>query len=80
MKRTREGFNKIDTVIKHVLDKIDSLYGKKESITGTPSGFPDLDQLTAGFQNIRLDNYRRPAVGRQDRFRAQHRPGSGDQA
>lgn len=54
LKRAREGFHKIDSVIKRVLDKIDSLYGKKEAITGTPSGFPDLDQLTAGFQNADL--------------------------
>ena len=65
LKRSREGFTKIDTVIKRVLDKIDSLYGKKESITGTSSGFPDLDQLTAGFQNADLIIIAaRPAVGK----------------
>lgn len=65
LKRVREGFHKIDTVIKRVLDKIDSLYGKKEAITGTPSGFPDLDQLTAGFQNADLIIIAaRPAVGK----------------
>lgn len=65
LKRAREGFHKIDSVIKRVLDKIDSLYGKKESITGTSSGFPDLDQLTAGFQNADLIIIAaRPAVGK----------------
>ena len=65
MKRTREGFFKIDSVIKRVLDKIDSLYGKKESITGISSGYPDLDQLTAGFQNADLIIIAaRPAVGK----------------
>ena len=65
LNRSREGFYKIDTVIKRVLDKIDSLYGKKEAITGTPSGYPDLDQLTAGFQNADLIIIAaRPAVGK----------------
>jgi replicative DNA helicase len=65
LKRTREGFHKIDSVIKRVLDKIDSLYGKKEAITGTPSGYPDLDQLTAGFQNADLIIIAaRPSVGK----------------
>ena len=54
LKRVREGFHRIDSVIKGVLEKIDRLYGKPESITGIPSGFPDLDQLTAGFQNAGL--------------------------
>jgi replicative DNA helicase len=65
LKRVREGFYRIDSVIKRVLDKIDSLYGKKEAITGTPTGFPDLDQLTAGFQNSDLIIIAaRPAVGK----------------
>ena len=65
MKREREGFHKIESVIKRVLDKIDSLYGKKEAITGTPTGFPDLDQMTAGFQNSDLIIIAaRPSVGK----------------
>src|SRR3989338_5847370 len=65
LKRVREGFHKIDSVIKRVLDKIDSLYGKKEAITGTHSGFPDLDQITAGFQSADLIIIAaRPAVGK----------------
>jgi replicative DNA helicase len=65
LKRVREGFHKIDTVIKRVLDKIDSLYDKKEAITGIPTGYPDLDRLTAGFQNADLIIVAaRPAVGK----------------
>ncbi len=65
LKRVREGFHKIDTVIKGVLDKIDSLYDKKEAITGIPTGFPDMDKLTAGFQNADLIIIAaRPAVGK----------------
>jgi replicative DNA helicase len=65
LKRVREGFYKIDEVIKRVLDKIDSLYDKKEAITGITTGFPDLDRLTAGFQNADLIIIAaRPAVGK----------------
>ena len=65
LKRIREGFYKINDVLKKVLDKIDRLYGKKETITGIPSGFPDLDNLTAGFQNADLIIIAaRPAVGK----------------
>ncbi|MFA5840361.1 MAG: replicative DNA helicase [Candidatus Margulisiibacteriota bacterium] len=65
LKRVREGFFRIDSVIKGVLDKIDSLYGKKDAITGTPTGFADLDQMTAGFQNSELIIIAaRPSVGK----------------
>ncbi|MFC1571631.1 replicative DNA helicase, partial [Candidatus Margulisiibacteriota bacterium] len=65
LKRVREGFSKIDSVIKGVLDKIDSIYEKKETITGMPTGFADLDKLTAGFQNADLIIIAaRPAVGK----------------
>ncbi|MDI6731412.1 MAG: replicative DNA helicase [Candidatus Margulisbacteria bacterium] len=65
LKRVREGFSKIDSVIKGVLDRIDSLYGKKDAITGTPTGFTDLDQMTAGFQNSELIIIAaRPSVGK----------------
>jgi replicative DNA helicase len=65
LNRARQGFHKIDTVIKGVLDKIDSLYDKKESITGAPTGYPDLDKMTAGFQNADLIIIAaRPSVGK----------------
>ncbi|MFA4966600.1 MAG: replicative DNA helicase [Candidatus Margulisiibacteriota bacterium] len=65
MKRVHEGFHKIDSVLKNVLDRIDRLYGKKEHITGIPTGFADLDNLTAGFQNSDLIIIAaRPSVGK----------------
>ena len=65
LKRVREGFHRVDSVIKNVLDKIDSLYGKKDAITGIPSGFPDIDHMTAGFQNADLIIIAaRPSVGK----------------
>lgn len=65
LKRVREGFHKIDEVLKRVLDRIDRLYGKKENITGIPTGYADLDNLTAGFQNADLIIIAaRPSVGK----------------
>ncbi|MBU0686667.1 MAG: replicative DNA helicase [Candidatus Margulisbacteria bacterium] len=65
LNRIREGFYKIDSVLKKVLDKIDKLYGKAESITGAPTGYADLDHLTAGFQNSDLIIIAaRPSVGK----------------
>ena len=65
MRRSKQGFSKIDNVLKTVLDRIDMLYGKKESFTGIPSGFPDLDKLTAGFQNSEMIIIAaRPSVGK----------------
>lgn len=65
LKRVRQGFHKIDNVLKNVLDRIDTLYGKKDSITGIPTGFPDLDKITAGFQNAEMIIIAaRPSVGK----------------
>jgi replicative DNA helicase len=35
---------------KAAMARVESLYDRKEAITGVPSGFHDLDQLTAGWQ------------------------------
>lgn len=65
LKRVHEGFHKIDEVLKKVLDRIDRLYGKKEHITGVPTGFTDLDNMTAGLQNSDLVIIAaRPSVGK----------------
>ena len=65
LKRVREGFHKIDSVLKKVLDKIDKLYGKADPITGAPTGYPDLDNMTAGFQPSDLIIIAaRPSVGK----------------
>lgn len=37
-------------VVKDTFKMIEYLYSKKETITGVPSGFQDLDEMTAGFQ------------------------------
>jgi len=49
-KRTRVSFSPMKDVVKDTFKMIEHLYDKKEAITGVPSGFKDLDELTAGFQ------------------------------
>lgn len=37
-------------IVRHSIEKIEYLYNRKAEVTGVPSGFKDLDKLTAGFQ------------------------------
>ncbi len=46
----RQGFVGIEHIIKNSFEFIESLYERKELITGVPSGFADLDSKTSGFQ------------------------------
>ncbi|MEW5745690.1 MAG: replicative DNA helicase [Nitrospirota bacterium] len=49
-KRTKTSFATMDSVIKDSIRIIEQLYDKKEAITGVPTGFKDLDEMTSGFQ------------------------------
>jgi replicative DNA helicase len=49
-KRTKTSFSKLKDLVKDTFKTIEQLYNKKEAITGMPSGFKDLDELTSGFQ------------------------------
>lgn len=48
--RVKAGFVPIRAILKHSFDVIDQLYEKKMQVTGVPSGFTELDKMTAGFQ------------------------------
>jgi len=48
--RVRPSFYPIRDVVKGSFKTLERLYEKKDLITGVPSGFKDLDRLTAGFQ------------------------------
>jgi replicative DNA helicase len=48
--RLGRSFARVAEVIDPSLDLIDRLYSGKAGITGIPTGFYDLDELTAGFQ------------------------------
>ncbi len=49
-RRTKTSFFTLKEVIKSSFEMIEHLYDKKEAITGIPSGFKQLDELTTGFQ------------------------------
>ncbi len=48
--RVRPSFFPIKDVVKDSFRILERLYEKKELVTGIPSGFKDLDRMTAGFQ------------------------------
>ena len=48
--RVRPSFYSIKDVVKDSFKILERLYEKKELVTGVPSGFKELDRLTAGFQ------------------------------
>jgi len=49
-KRVKASFSRLKDVIKSSFEMIEHLYDRKETITGVPSGFKDLDNYTTGFQ------------------------------
>jgi replicative DNA helicase len=49
-KRVRPSFYSIRDVVKESFKTIERLFQKKEAVTGVPSGFKELDRMTAGFQ------------------------------
>jgi len=48
--KIKQAFNPLKDVLKNSIKRVEELYEKKELITGIPSGFTELDKLTAGFQ------------------------------
>jgi replicative DNA helicase len=49
--RVKPGFIPLNMLTKPTLDMIKNLSERREAVTGVPSGFRDLDNLTAGFHN-----------------------------
>lgn len=61
----RKNFDTIDSVLVKTIQRIEDLRHKNEDITGVPSGFSRLDQITYGWQNTDLIILAaRPAVGK----------------
>jgi replicative DNA helicase len=52
--RTREGFTRIKELLWPTMERIEALQHGGQTITGVPSGFSDLDEMTSGFQNADL--------------------------
>ncbi len=48
--RGRRGYLKVQELLAHALDRIDTLFRKGSAVTGVATGFTDFDELTAGLQ------------------------------
>lgn len=48
--RINTPYHPVNLILKDTIKYIEDLYEKKESVTGMPTGFVDLDNKTAGFQ------------------------------
>jgi len=63
--RTRSGFVSVQDTIKEAISRIQELHEFEGEITGTPTGFKDIDKLTAGLQDSDLVIVAgRPAMGK----------------
>jgi replicative DNA helicase len=64
-KRVRPSFFKMGDMIMDTIKTIEKLFERKELVTGVPTGFIDLDRLTAGLQSSDLIIVAaRPSVGK----------------
>ena len=48
--RERVGFSRVKDLLWPAMDRLESLARREQSVTGVPTGFTDLDELTSGFQ------------------------------
>lgn len=63
--RSSSGFISIRDVLMEVFERVEFLYNHRGGTTGIPSGFVDLDKMTAGFQrNDLIILAARPSVGK----------------
>lgn len=64
-RKNTSGFRNIKDVLVNVYDNIEVLHNRKGDVTGIPTGFVDLDRMTAGFQrNDLIIVAARPSVGK----------------
>lgn len=49
-KRLRDDIVPVKPLLSSAMEQIEMLYERGENVTGVASGFPDLDEMTAGFQ------------------------------
>jgi len=63
-RKTRASFVRIGDLMMSTYKHIEELYTRKELVTGVPTGFTDLDRITAGC-SLRSDRGRgRPSMGK----------------
>lgn len=60
-----DSYRGVHDIIAETIEAIEKLYHTKDSYTGVPSGFPDLDNMTSGFQKSEFIVIgARPSVGK----------------
>ncbi len=60
-----ESYREVGEIISETIEAIERLYQTKDSYTGIPSGFSELDNMTSGFQNSEFIVLgARPSVGK----------------
>ncbi len=63
--RVHQSFYKVSDIVQESIKLIEKLYDQKQPVTGVPTGFDDLNRLTAGFQPSDLIIVAaRPAMGK----------------
>lgn len=53
-RRLKRSFTPIKRAVHETVEVLEKIHGKHGGVTGVPSGFPKLDELTGGFQNSDL--------------------------
>ena len=53
-RRLKKSFTPIKKAVHETFELLESLHGKHSGITGVPTGFPKLDEITGGFQSSDL--------------------------
>ncbi|HDQ13527.1 MAG TPA: replicative DNA helicase [Sediminispirochaeta sp.] len=60
-----DSYRGVQEIIADTIEAIERLYNTKDSYTGVPSGFPDIDNMTSGFQKSEFIIIgARPSVGK----------------
>jgi replicative DNA helicase len=52
--RLRGGFEQLDPILQETFENLDKIHSSGGTVTGVPTGFLDLDEMTSGFQNGEL--------------------------
>lgn len=52
--RVRRSFLPLKSILKDAFEQVERLYDRKSQVTGVPTGFPKLDQMTSGLQPSEL--------------------------
>ena len=64
-KKNQEGYSSIKDILVDSFTELEELYNRKQHVTGVPTGFIDLDRITAGLHNSDLVLVAaRPAMGK----------------